>query len=126
LNGTIYVLEAVHIEIHTLYMENIYNTLSVTKFVAYLKNVHIKAYLARRYVPRAWGPVKMTFIPVHRTANYTEAKGYHPVSLLSFMQKTMQKLVNRNIWSQSMGHVPYIYTNLPTIQETPHKLQCTM
>jgi len=29
----------------------------------------------------------MMFIPVPRKANFTEAKGYHPISLLSFTQK---------------------------------------
>ena len=39
----------------------------------------------------------MTFIPVPRKANYTEAKGYHPISQLSLMQKTVKKLVTRTI-----------------------------
>jgi len=68
----------------------------------------------------------MTFIPVHRKADYTKFKGYNPISLLSFMQKTIQKLVTRNIKGQSKGQVPYIYTNLPTNQGSPQKLQCTM
>jgi hypothetical protein len=58
----------------------------------------------------------MTFIPVHRIANCTEGKGYHPIGLLSFMQKMKQKLVNRNNRGQSKGQVPYIYTNLPRNQ----------
>jgi len=56
----------------------------------------------------------MTFIPVSRKANYTQAQGYHPISLLAFMQKTMQNMLTRNIRGESLGHVPYIYTNLPT------------
>jgi hypothetical protein len=51
----------------------------------------------------------MAFIPVPRNAQYTEAKGYHPVSLLSYMQKTMQKFVVWNIKNGTMGHVSYIY-----------------
>jgi len=90
------------------------------------KYVHIKACLARRCIPRAWGQVKMTFIPVHRKADYTNFKGHNPISLLSFMQKTIQKLVTRNIKGQSKKQIPYIYTNLPTNQGSPHKLQCTM
>jgi len=95
----LYVLEVVHIGIHTLYRENKHDTLSVTNLFHIKKHVHIKAYLAR-CIPRAWGQVKMTFIPVPRKANYTEAMGYHPVSLLSFMQETMQKLVTRTIRGQ--------------------------
>jgi len=78
---------------------------------SYQKYVHIIACLARRYAPRVWGPVKMTSIPLPRNANYAQAKGYHPITVLSFMQKMMQKLVARNIREESLGHVPHIYTN---------------
>jgi hypothetical protein len=67
----------------------------------------------------------MTFIPVPRKANYTGDEGYHPNSLMSFMQKTMKKLVTRNVRGPSKGHVPYIYINLPTNQGTPQKLKRT-
>jgi hypothetical protein len=90
------------------------------------KYVHIKACLSRRCKPRAWGQVKMTFIPVPTKANYSDAKGYHPISLLSFMQKRMKELVTRNIRDQSTGLVSYIYTNQPTKQGNPQKTQCTM
>jgi len=50
--------------------------------------VEIKDCLAR-CIPRALGQVKVTFIPVSRKANYKQAKGYHPISLLRFMQKMM-------------------------------------
>jgi len=108
-----------------LYGNNEDKVLSVSKFVAeYQRYVHIKAFLARRYILIAWGQVNMTLIPESGKANCTDSKGYL-TSLLSFMQKTMQKMVIRNIWGQSMGHVPYIYTNLPTNQGSPHKLECT-
>jgi hypothetical protein len=71
-------------------------------------------------------PSIFTFIPVHRKANYTGDEGYHPISLMSLMQKTMKKLVTRNIRRQSKGHVPHIYNHLPTNQGTPQKLQRTM
>jgi len=38
----------------------------------------------------------MMFIPVPE-ANYTQAKAYCPISLLSFMKEKMQKLVTGNI-----------------------------
>jgi hypothetical protein len=59
----------------------------------------------------------MIFITVPGKANYTGDDGYHTISLLSFVEKTMKKLLTRNIWGQSMGHVPYIYYHLPTNQE---------
>jgi len=39
-----------------------------------ITHVYIKACLARGYIPRAWGQVKMTFVPVPDKTNCTEAK----------------------------------------------------
>jgi hypothetical protein len=64
------------------------------------------------------------FIPAPGKVNYTQAKAYCPISLLS-LQKTMQKLVARNIKDETLGHIPYIYNNLPTNQVSPKKPQCT-
>jgi hypothetical protein len=84
-----YVLEVVHIAIQTVIMET-HTTLIVSNSVElYEKYVHIKACPARRYIPRAWGQVKMTFIPAPGKVNYDEVKGHCLIALLSFMQKTM-------------------------------------
>jgi hypothetical protein len=92
-NLYIHVLEAVHIAIQIVIMET-NMALNVSKSVAlYQKHLHIKACLARRYIPRACGQDKMTFITANGKVNYAEAKGYCLITLLSFMQKTMQKLV---------------------------------
>jgi hypothetical protein len=64
--------------------------------------MHIKACLSKEIYTQSWGQVKTTFIPVPRKANYSKAKKYHSISLLSFMQKTMQKLVARNIRGESL------------------------
>jgi len=56
--------------------------------------------------------------------NYTVAKGYG-INVLSFMQKTMQKLV-AHIRDEILGHAPYIYNNQPTNQGSPQKLQYPM
>jgi len=45
----------------------------------------------------------LTFITVPKKANYSEAKKYHRIYLLYFMQKTMQKLLTRIISDESMG-----------------------
>jgi len=37
------------------------------------------------------------------------------------MQKMMQKLVTRNIKDETLGHVPYIYKNLPTKTRQVHR-----
>jgi len=68
----------------------------------------------------------MTFILAPGKVNYTQGKAYCHISLLSFMQKTMQKLVNRYIMDETLGQVLYIYNNLPTNQTSPQELQCAM
>jgi hypothetical protein len=45
----------------------------------------------------------MMFTPKPRKANYTKAKAYHPISLLSFMLKRMKKLVDRHISGEILG-----------------------
>jgi hypothetical protein len=52
------------------------------------------------------------FKPATGKVSCTQAKAYCPISLLSFMQKTMQKLVNRNIKDETLMHFPYICNNL--------------
>jgi len=89
-------------------------SLVASKSVAYQKYVHISTCLARRYIYKAMGQVKMIFIPIPRRANNTKSKVYQPISLLSFRQKAMQKLVARDYKGESLGYDPYICTNQPT------------
>ena len=42
------------------------------------------------YIPNAWRQGKMMFIPANGKVNYTQANAYCAISLLYFMQKTMQ------------------------------------
>jgi hypothetical protein len=65
-----------------------------------------RACLARGYIPTASRQVNVTFIPKPRKANYMEAKTYCPISLSSFMQKTMEKLVDRFIRDEILGLGP--------------------
>ena len=97
---------------------------SVSKSVAlYQKYTNIKTCLVTGYKPRDWGQVMMIFIPATGKVNYTQAKAYCTISLLSFTRKMMQKFEARNITIETMGNVPYICNNLPTNQGSPHKLQ---
>jgi len=69
----------------------------------------------------------MTLLPTLGKVNYTKAKAYCPVSLLSFTQKMMQKLVlATNTGDETFGNVYYIYTNLPTNLGSEQKLRCIM
>jgi hypothetical protein len=83
--------EAEYIEIQGRYYGNKHDTLTKSKSVAgYQKYVHIKARLARRYIPRDWRHAKMSFIPAHEV-NFTQAESYCPFSLLPFLQKECKK-----------------------------------
>jgi len=86
----------------------LYVTISGVRFQ---KCVHIKSCLARGYIPKAWRHVKMTFVPAPVKVNYTQAKAYWHISLLSIIQKTMQ------IWWQeyqgwNTAACSHIYNNL--------------
>jgi len=87
--------------------------------------VDIKACLARGYISRAWRQVT-TFIPANEKASHTQAKAYLPIILLSFMQKTIQKLVIWIIRDETFGHDTYNYNNRPTKQVSSKKAKCTM
>jgi hypothetical protein len=52
----------------------------------------------------AWRQVKATFIPKPRKSHYTEDKAYRPISLSSFLLKTMEKLVDRHIRHSVLKH----------------------
>jgi hypothetical protein len=53
--------------------------------------------MACGFIPTAWRQVKVTFIPKPTKPDYTETNSYHPISLSSFLLKTMEKLVDRHI-----------------------------
>jgi hypothetical protein len=55
------------------------------------------AYLAYGLFPKAWRQVNVTFIPKPRKSDYAESKACRPISLSSFLSKTMEKLADRHI-----------------------------
>jgi hypothetical protein len=87
--------------------------------------MHIKACLATGNKPAAWRKEKM-FIPANGKVIYIQAKAYRPIIPLSFMQKTMQKFIIRNVKVETMGNVPYIYNNLLTKQGSSQNPQYSM
>jgi hypothetical protein len=44
----------------------------------------------------------VTFILKPGKLDYTEAKVYRPISLSSFLLKTMEKLVDRHVWDSAL------------------------
>jgi hypothetical protein len=62
--------------------------------------------MAYGFIPMAWRQVKVTFIPKPGKLDYTEAKAYRPISLSSFLLKTMEKLVDRHIMDGALKKYP--------------------
>ena len=53
------------------------------------------ASLAKGYVPAMWHQVKAVFIPKPSRSSYRGPRGFRPISLTSFLLKTMERLVDR-------------------------------
>jgi hypothetical protein len=64
--------------------------------VPYLVRI-FRACLATGYVQIAWRQVNVVFIPKPGKATYGRPKDYRPISLTSFLLKTMERLVDRFI-----------------------------
>jgi hypothetical protein len=62
--------------------------------------------LGKRILPTVCRQVKVTFIPKSSKVNYTKVKAYLPISLSTFMLKTMEKLVERHIRDEILGLHP--------------------
>jgi hypothetical protein len=54
-----------------------------------------RACLATGYVPTAWRQVNVVFIPKPGRRSYCGPKDFRPISLTSFLLKTLERLVYR-------------------------------
>jgi len=54
-----------------------------------------RACLATGYVPSTWRQVKVVFIPKPGKNNYCGPRDFRPISLTSFLLKTLERLVDR-------------------------------
>jgi hypothetical protein len=62
--------------------------------------------MAYGFIPKAWRQVRVTFIPKPGVLDYTGAKAYRPISLSSFLLKTMEKMVDRHIRDRALRVQP--------------------
>jgi hypothetical protein len=85
-----------------------------------------RACMGYGFIPTAWKQVKVTFIPKPMKLDYTETKAYHPISLSSFLLKTMEKLVDGHIRDAALKK--YAYTESSTLTKWVNllKLHFTM
>ncbi|KAJ4450579.1 hypothetical protein ANN_28739 [Periplaneta americana] len=72
--------------------------------------------LASGYVSQAWRQTKVIFIPKPGRPSYAVAKAYRPISLSSFLSKTLERLVDRHIRDKVLKEFPlhkYQFAYLP-------------
>jgi hypothetical protein len=58
------------------------------------------------YIPQAWREVRVVFIPKAGKRDTEQPKSYRPISLSSFLLKTMEKLVDHNIREDILSRHP--------------------
>jgi hypothetical protein len=73
--------------------------------VPYLVRI-FRTCLATGYVPPAWCQVKVVFIPKPGRDSYGRPKDYRPISLTSFLLKTMERLVDRFLRDEILVSLP--------------------
>ena len=64
------------------------------------------------HIPKAWREVRITFIPKPGKASYEDAKSFRPISLASFILKTMERVLEYHIRTVCLPNSP--------IQRTQH------
>ena len=62
--------------------------------ILYLVRI-FRACLANGYVPALWCQAKVVFIPKPGRSSYCGPRDFRPISLTSFLMKTMERLVDR-------------------------------
>lgn len=92
-------------------------------------NLIFRACLAFRYVPLGWREVKVMFIPKPGKTDYTEAKAYRPISLTSFLLKTLERLCDRYIRDNIQSIAPlcmhqHAYSSGKSTESALHKVVC--
>lgn len=65
-----------------------------------------RASYAWGHVPEQWNKVKILFIPKAGKKDYALAKSFRPISLSSFLLKTLEKVIDRYIRESSLINTP--------------------
>lgn len=72
------------------------------KSIKHIKSNLLRLYTASlklNYIPKSWKGTLVTFIPELGKGSYQEAKSYRPISLMSFVLKTLEKKLDYKIRS---------------------------
>ena len=73
--------------------------------ILYLVRI-FRACLATGYVPALWHQAKVVFIPKPSRSSYCGPRDFRPISLTSFLLKTMERLVDRFLRDEILALQP--------------------
>lgn len=65
----------------------------------------LRASLATGYIPLTWRKARMVFIP-KPGKDYSQARAFRPITLSSFVMKTIEKLIDRHVRETSLQEKP--------------------
>lgn len=79
------------------------------------------------YIPLSWREVNVVFIPKAGKRNSEEPKSYRPISLTSFLLKTMEKVINIHLGNEVLSKNPlhknqYAYQSGKSTETALHNL----
>ena len=57
----------------------------------------LQASIALGYIPTQWRTARVVFVPKPGHNDYTQPKSFRPISLMSFLLKTTERLIHRHI-----------------------------
>lgn len=77
-----------------------------TEFLQRLEII-FRACITNGYTPAAWRHSKVIFIPKQGKPNYSDPRAFRPITLLSFLFKTLEKLVYWHIESTALTYKPF-------------------
>lgn len=65
-----------------------------------------KGSLKLGYIPKCWRETNIIFIPKPGKEDYGDPKAHRPISLMSFMLKTLEKIIDKHIKSKYLTNFP--------------------
>jgi hypothetical protein len=94
--------------------------------IPYLVRI-FRACLSTGYVPAIWMQVKVVFIPKTGKKNYSGPRDYRPISVTSFLLKTMERLVDRYLRDEALALAPLhpnqnAYQAVKSVETAVHQL----
>ena len=84
------------------------------------------ACLRLTYIPKAWQESRVVFIPKPGKANYATPKSYRPISLTSFLLKTMERtidtMIKSSIPNDALKYKQHAYVKGRSVETALHEV----